>query len=138
MRDGLVRHVEELELTDRVIFTGARTDVPDLLALADVVVHCSIRPEPFGRVVVEALAAGRPLVAADGGGVVEIVEPDRTGVLVPAGDASALAAAIGRVLDDPDAAAAMGRAGRTAMLERFGVSGHVEAISAIHRRALGR
>jgi glycosyltransferase involved in cell wall biosynthesis len=83
-----------LGIEQRIVFTGPRDDVPRVMATSDVVVHAATRPEPFGRVVAEALAAARPVVATRGGGVPEIVEDGVDGVLVPCGDASAMAAAI--------------------------------------------
>ena len=67
--------------------------------LADVVVHASVEPEAFGRVVIEAQAMGRPVIASDLGGPAETVEQGVTGWRVPPGDASALASAIEQVLE---------------------------------------
>lgn len=72
--DRLAAFVDEKELSNLVHFLGARNDVPDLLRAADVAVHASTRPEPFGLVVLEALAAGTPLVASERGGPGEILE----------------------------------------------------------------
>ena len=72
--------------------------MPAALMLADVVVHASTEPEAFGRVVIEAQAMGRPVIASDLGGPAETVEQGVTGWRVPPGDASALAAAIEQVL----------------------------------------
>lgn len=103
---------QRLGLADRVKFLGFRDDVPRLVRAADIVVHSSVYPEPFGRVVVEGMLAGRPVVASAAGGVGEIVQDGETGLLVPPDDPAALAAAIGRLLDDPAKARAM--AGRGA------------------------
>src|SRR5207249_12019426 len=65
---SLRRRVSDLGLGPRVSFLGARDDVPDVLAALDVLVHCPTAPEPFGRVLAEAMAVARPVVAADGGG----------------------------------------------------------------------
>jgi glycosyltransferase involved in cell wall biosynthesis len=104
---------------------GARDDVPRLLAACDVVVHASVLAEPFGRVLVEAMLAGRPVVATDAGGVPEVVTDGETGVLVPPGDAYALGDALTSLRHDASRAAALARSGsaharlhfsRTAML----------------------
>jgi len=76
-------------------------DMPAAYKLADVVVSASTRPEGFGRVIAEAQAMGRPVIATDHGGAREILREDETGWLVPPGDAQALAEAIGRALDLP-------------------------------------
>src|SRR5262249_51653791 len=72
-------------LVPRVRFLGSRSDVPDLVNAVDVVVHASVTPEPFGRVLIEAMALGKPVVASAAGGVLEIVDDGRSGFLVPPG-----------------------------------------------------
>ena len=91
---------------------GLRTDIPDLLADLDVFVLPSTEPEPFGLVVVEALASGVPVVATRAGGPLEIMGPlgADAGILVPPGDAGALATAIVALL--PQASSATGRQAR--------------------------
>ncbi len=102
----------ELNLGDRVRFLGQRADVPTLMRAADIVVHSSTYPEPFGRVVVEGMLADKPVIAADAGGVREIARDGDTALLVAPGDASALARAIGSLIDDPARARAMAVRGR--------------------------
>lgn len=92
-------------------------DLPAALASADVVVAPSIGGESFGIVLLEAMAAGRPLVASDLPGYRSVVERGDEAVLVPPGDATALAGGIGRVLDDPVLAAALVERGRACALE---------------------
>lgn len=104
--------VRALNLGDRVRFLGMRDDVPVLLAAADAVVHSSTYPEPFGRVVVEGMLAGKPVIAADAGGVREIAHHEDTALLTAPGDAEALARAISVLLDDPARARAMALRGR--------------------------
>ena len=87
----LHREVGRRGLEDRVVFLGFRPDVPALMAACDLVAHTSIHPEPFGRVIVEAMLSGCPVVASDGGGVPELVEDGVDGRLFPPGDAEALA-----------------------------------------------
>lgn len=86
---------------DRVRIAGHVADMPAALLAADVVLHCSTSPEAFGRVVTEAQAMARPVIAADLGGPVETVEEGVTGFRVPPGDPQALAAAVARVLAMP-------------------------------------
>jgi len=97
-------------LKGRVHFLGARDDVPALMKACDAIVHTSIAPEPFGRVIVEALLAGCPLIAANDGGVREIVTNDMA-LLTPPGDVNALRAAIESVRADPGHAARMTEVG---------------------------
>lgn len=88
-------------LRSRVHLHGHVEDVHNTMREHDVIAHTSTKPEPFGQVVVEAMAAGVPVVAADTGGPVEIIEDGRTGLLYRTGDAAALRSALDRLLDEP-------------------------------------
>jgi glycosyltransferase involved in cell wall biosynthesis len=119
---ALRRKVTECDLADRVHFLGFRTDVPLLMRTVDVVVHTSTAPEPFGRVIVEGMMAGRPVVATAGGGPEEIIENGVSGIIVPPNDSRALAEAIRAVLEpsarrDRMVAAAQSRAHRLFSLD---------------------
>jgi glycosyltransferase involved in cell wall biosynthesis len=107
----LERLADRLGLREAVVFTGHQDDVYPWFDSADVVVHASFG-EPFGRVLVEAMALGKPLVAASGSGPSEIVEPGISGLLVPPGDAKALADAVRRILVDNSLAARLAEGGR--------------------------
>ncbi|HEY9893137.1 MAG TPA: glycosyltransferase [Candidatus Sericytochromatia bacterium] len=87
----LHKRVAELGLEERVRFLGFRSDIVPLMNACDLVAHTSTAPEPFGRVIVEAMLCGRPVVAAEAGGAIELVEPDITGFLIPPGDPTRLA-----------------------------------------------
>ena len=107
---------EVLDIGDAIEFTGFVDDPYRFFAGADVAVHSSVMPEPFGQVVVEAMAVGRPVIATAAGGPLEILERGRYGVLVPPSDPDAIADAALRVLDSPAlygrmAAASVRRAG---------------------------
>lgn len=106
------------DLAGRVHFLGFRADVAELMHCMDVVVHASVRAEPFGRVVVEGMLAARPVVATAAGGVKEIVDHGETGLLVPPDDAGALAAALAS-LSDAGVRDAMGARARAAAMTRF-------------------
>ena len=90
--------VRDLDLADRVIFLGQRSDIPRLMRAVDVVVHPSVDAEPFGRTLVEGMLAGTPVVATDAGASREILAGGKAGVLVPPGDSRVLAAALLRTL----------------------------------------
>ncbi|MGJ4952546.1 glycosyltransferase family 4 protein [Bradyrhizobium sp. HKCCYLS20291] len=98
----LRKQVGELGLGDRVHFLGHRSDVPLLMQSVDAMVHPSIDPEPFGRTLVEAMLAGVPVIATDAGAAPDILEHGRAGMLVPPGDARALAEALDAVLAEPE------------------------------------
>src|SRR5207249_4242950 len=124
-------------LAGRVRFLGARSDVPDLLSALDVVVHASVLPEPFGRILIEAMALGKPVVASNAGGVPEIVVDGRTGVLVPPRDHGALAHALGTLLRDPARRARMGAEARARVREHFSVERFARAMQGIYAEMLG-
>ena len=119
--------VAELGLQGAVHFLGQREDVAGLMADGDVVVVPS-EGEPFGRVALEAMALGRPVVATAGGGLAEVVEDGVTGLLVPQRDPPALAAAVDRLLSDRGLARAMGQAGRRRVRQRFDAHAHAREI----------
>jgi len=109
----------DLGIDDRVIFTGERADVPDLLAAADVAVHCSVDPEPFGLVILEAMAAGRAVIASNAGGPAEIIEAGNSGLLTRPGDHSELGEAMLRVLTDRELRGRLARNGAARLESRF-------------------
>lgn len=97
---SLHRQARELGIADRVEFRGFREDVWSELAELDVLVHCSTTPEPFGQVVLEGMAAGLPVIATGAGGPAELIADGVDGLLVPPGNAAALATALERLRDD--------------------------------------
>jgi glycosyltransferase involved in cell wall biosynthesis len=135
---GLQARCAALGIADRVTFTGPRTDVPEILRRAVLLVLPSVEPEPFGRTLVEAMAAGCPPIATAVGGPLEIVEDGVSGVLVPPGDAAALAEAIQELLANPARARVMGKAGRARVVPRFSLDRMVEEMSQLLASAAGR
>jgi glycosyltransferase involved in cell wall biosynthesis len=133
----LRQQAESLGLGGRIVFTGPRRDVPRLLEACDVSVLCSLK-EGMSNTVMESMAAARPMVATSVGGNVELIEDGRTGLLVPRQDATALAAAIGRLVEDRPLAQAMGRAARAWILEHCSVEGMVRATEALYDEILLR
>lgn len=123
---------DSLDLGKKVVFTGFRGDIPRLMAALDVVVLSSSSPEPFGRVVIEGMAAGKPVVATAAGGVLDIVEDGVDGLLVPCGDSAAMAQAIQWLLTNPDKADQMGLAARQRVAEEFTVERHGAAIQGVY------
>ena len=111
--------------------------VLSLFRSARTVVVPSVWSDPCPTVVLEAMAAGRPVVAAASGGILDMVVDGVTGVLVPPGDAAALAGAINSVLSDPDRGRAFGAAGRDRARE-FTVSSVVERIERMYDGAIAR
>lgn len=127
----------ELELGDRARFLGSRDDVPELLAQTDVFCLCS-HYEGFPISVLEGMRAGLPVIASDVGGVGEAVVPGRTGLLVAHNDVVSWRLALARLLDDPAARAAMGRAGGERFDAHFTLPHLLERTWAVYREVLGR
>lgn len=124
-----------LGIGDRVEFLGF-SDVPVVLRSLDILVHASKIPEPFGQVIIEGMAAELPVVATDGGGASEIIENGRTGVLVPRGDAGALAEALAGLLAHPERARSLAAAGRRHVLEHFTVERSARQSEALYEELL--
>lgn len=134
-RAALERRIETHGLSGRVRLLGRRTDVGDLLAGADVFVLPAHR-EGLGVAALEAMAAGRPVVASRVGGLADAVVDGRTGLLVPPGDPTALAAAIERLLVDEDLRRRLGQEGPRRVAEGFLPGQMVEAYERIYRAVL--
>lgn len=134
--DALRRRSRALGVEDRVHFLGFRRDVPRLMRLSDVVVSTSVAPESFGRVVVEGMLARSPVVATRVGGVVEIIDHEVSGVLVPPDDADALAGALRDLLADGGKARTLAEKGHAAALERFSLQAMLEGVGQQLREAI--
>jgi glycosyltransferase involved in cell wall biosynthesis len=128
---GLQARVAELGLGERVRLLGEREDVPEILAAVDLLLAPSWE-EPFGRSIVEAMAAGVPVLATEVGGPAEIVSPGRTGLLLAPRDPRAWAEAIAGLLRDRPRLAALGLRGREEAGRRFGIERHLQAVTAVY------
>ena len=128
---------DELALGDRVRFVGHVPDVAGEMRRFTALVHASPVPEPFGQVVVEAMAAGVPVVATDAGGVAEILRDDGPlGRLVPPGDVHGLADAIRWVLDHPDEARQTTVRARASAQRRFTIEQTAQVVESVWNRAV--
>ena len=134
--DHVRQRAGELGLGERLRMVGHRGDVPQVLAALDCVVHCSVRPEPFGRVIIEGMAASKPVIASSAGGAAEIVSDGVDGLLTPPGDAAALAHALARLLADPAECTRIGQAGRRTVEQRYQIGAHVAAIQSFYEQVL--
>ena len=136
-RAALEGLAESLGVRDRLVLPGRVGDVAALYRRAAVVVHPA-RWEGFGLAMLEAMLAGKPVVAARAGSAPELVADGETGLLVPVDDADALAAAVGTLLADPDRAAAMGRAGFDRARSEFSVARMAERTVATYDTTLSQ
>ena len=135
--DVLKRLAAAHGVADRVVFTGLRSDIPAVLAAADVSVMPSLN-EALSNVLLESMAAGAPTVATRVGGTPEVIVDGATGLLVPPGDARTLAAAIARLLADRALASRIGHAARRLIHDHFSVDRMVTATEQLYLDLLTR
>lgn len=118
-KEELKQLVKRCGLSNNVEFLGNRKDIPELLEKTDVLVMSSVTPESFGRVILEAQAAGVPVVATRVGGVVDIIDDEKTGLLVNAKDTEAMARSVLRLLKDRSFGRSLTQAARTKIKNKF-------------------
>lgn len=134
--DLLKSTAAKLGIAEKVLFVGQRSDVNALLNATDAVVVNS-RREPFGLVALEAMAAGKPVVAARVDGIPELVDNEVTGLLVPAGDIAALTAAMAKVCSDPALCQALSRQSRSLVETIFSPERFLQHLEGIYSSILG-
>ena len=134
-KETLKELVQAHKLTKRVIFTGMRNDIPDLLAISDLFVLPTLG-EALPTVLAEAMAAQKPIVVSEVGGVPEMVEHGRNGLLVPLADVERLAEACIQILQHPDQAQAMAQAGREIVETRFNIRKQVQHLEELYQEIL--
>ena len=127
-----------LEITAAVEFTGFVSDVAGHLHALDILVLPSTMPEPFGQIVVEAMAAGKPVVATDAGGVPEIIIDGETGLLVQPGNVDQMADAICHLLAHPEETARMALRGQQRAADRFTIERTARDVEAVFGQIFGR
>ncbi len=118
LEEEIKQKARKLSYSDRILFAGSRPDVPDLISAMNVFVLASVR-EGFPNVLLEAMGLGKPVVAARVGGIPELIDSGRNGILVPARDAQALAEAVIHCLKDPLSASRLGNEARRTVTENF-------------------
>ena len=133
----LKEQADDLDIADRVVFTGHRDDPCAALGAMDVVANCS-EGEPFGRVLIEAMACRRPVVAFRSGAVPEIVVDGSTGLLVPPGDTEGMAHGILDLLRNHTRAEAYGEAGRQRVATHFTLEASTRGIESIYDELANR
>jgi glycosyltransferase involved in cell wall biosynthesis len=126
---GLVR---EFGIEKNVRFLGYQKHPADSVNIMDVVIHASVQPEPFGMVVLEAMALAKPVVGSRAGGVPEMVVEGVTGYPFPPGNSDELAARVGELLADPVRARAMGQAGHARVVSDFNVATYVRDVETLY------
>jgi glycosyltransferase involved in cell wall biosynthesis len=132
----LYQQVAKLGLEKRVQFLGFRSDIVPLMSACDVIAHTSTAPEPFGRVIIEGMLCGRPVVATDAGGASELVEPGKTGWLFPPKNYKQLAQIITTCYQQPEQIATIAKNGQLQASQRFQLAEINCQISTLLERAL--
>jgi glycosyltransferase involved in cell wall biosynthesis len=128
----LQARIRALHLDRCLCITGFRGDVADVMNALDIVVHTSVRPEPFGRVILEGMLLGKAVVATAAGGVPELIRDAETGFLVPPDDEARLAERLIPLLQDPTLRQRVGRRAQAWAREHCSLQRHVAAMSAIY------
>lgn len=137
-RDRMKRLANELGIAPQVHFLGWRyrlDDIPEVMAALTALCHTPTKPEPFGLVLIEAMAVGCPVVAPRAGGPMEIIEDKVSGWLVPPGDAPAFADRLCRLIAEPDARSRIIAGGRKRVAERFSSDRFAADLAAVYKRA---
>jgi glycosyltransferase involved in cell wall biosynthesis len=135
-RQRLEKFRDQCQIADKVHFLGHRSDVPRLMPHFDQLWSTSSY-EGQSNAIMEAMAAGVPVVATDIAGTRDLVVPEQTGYLVPVGDRAAIAKQANRLLDDRQLAARLGQAARQRMQEEFSVGQMVDRHVRLYRELLG-
>ncbi|BAY64656.1 group 1 glycosyl transferase [Calothrix brevissima NIES-22] len=134
--DFLKTQIADLDLSDRVSMVGLQRNIPEWMQAMDIVVHASDK-EPFGIVVIEAMALGKPVIAGNAGGPTEIITDSVNGLLTPYNDVDALAIAVLRYLENPEFAQNMGIAARQRALD-FSTQRYAQNFVNVVRAAVSR
>lgn len=137
-KEKLVKQAEELGIKGKVLFTGFRQDIPELFSLMDIFVLPSLEGyEAFGRVVIEAMAMEKPVIATRSGGVPEIIDEGVTGILVPPANAGELAKSIVSLLENKEKAKKMGLQGRQKVERLYSLRDHLASMENLYLEILG-
>ena len=136
-RVALERYAQEQGLEEKIIFLGYRSDIIDILKVSDCLVNCSLF-ESFGLTIIEAMAAGVPVVATDVGGVREIVKDKQTGFLVPLNHQTSLVDAVMRVYRKEPQVHEMAEAARVMVQEKYSVEGMLQRYEGLYEECLER
>lgn len=119
-RNELEQEVERLGLAGKVGFTGVVEDTAPAMRSLDIIIHASTQPEPFGMVIIEAMASGKALIASGAGGACELFANEESALSHPPGDADTLCRQIMRLADNQEQRVRLGEAGRAKAIKVFG------------------
>ena len=123
--ENLKNYVRSKGLTNEVLFLGYRRDIPRVMKILDVLVIASVTIEACPLTAIEAMSMQLPVIATNIGGLPELIDDGKSGILVPPGDVQALSNAIKYLIENPDGRLKMGRLGRQRVLDKFTIEGNV-------------
>lgn len=132
--EGLRARADGMGLGERLAFTGYRPDALRLIAGSHIVVHCSLRSDPFPTVVLEGMALGKPVVATRTRGPEEAITDTATGFLVPPGDPGAIASVVEALARSPELRSRVGDAARVSAHERYSAARMADEFGALYLR----
>ncbi|HFD31636.1 MAG TPA: glycosyltransferase family 1 protein [Gammaproteobacteria bacterium] len=128
--------IDKLNIVENVIFTGYQSNVASFMNAMEIVIHASILPEPFGRVLIEAMALSKALVGSNEGAVPEIIVEGKTGLMFDVGDYKGLADIVISLLDNPEYRKQIGENGRVRLNEEFHIKRNVELTQKLYEKLL--
>ena len=135
LMEGLINQASTAGIKEKVIFTGWRSDIPSLINIFDIFALPSLN-EGMGRVLVEAMAMGKPIVASNVGGILDLVKDGVNGILFPQGDAYAMAEAIIKLLMDREPARKMGEEGKRRVYPAYDLGTMIKNIEQLYKQLL--
>jgi len=133
--NGLLAQARERNLAN-VRFVGRRNDIPDVMRALDIVVHASIEPDPYPNVVIEGMAAGRPVIASRLGGPPEMMEHQVSGMLVEPGKPQVLADAISSLIDRPELRSSLGNKAIKTAFAKWSIESHICEVQKVYDEVL--
>lgn len=135
--DFLKNLTKKLGIENDIIFSGARTDITQIIKALDVVVISS-KFEAFGRTIIEGMAMEKPVIASNCGGIPEIIEDGKSGILFPVGDIDSLATNVVKILQDKNLALKLGKEGKKRVEEKFSIKKCTQKIENIYEEILNK
>lgn len=135
-KQQIIDLIKDLEISNRIILTGFRTDIPILMQIVDIMVHSSVLPDPLPTVLLEAMVYQKPVIATRVGGVPEIVMDKQTGLLVAPDNIQEMEKAIQTLLDSVELRISFGENGRKRVEQYFNIVQNVATIESIYQELL--
>lgn len=135
LKNELERLAKKLGISQNCIFTGRRTDIPEILSFLDILVLPSLS-EGFPIILLEAMAIGCPIVSTDVGGVKELIENERTGLLIPPRNSQALAEAIRELLQNKEKTKFLSSSAQTKVREKFSLRHMIDETESIYEQLI--